>query len=290
MEGGTLTGLRISVSSGGCFYHRAGTVTLSIEMNIGTGSLLPGYYELDPGARLQGGRLAVGSNTTGSFVQKGGDASFTGLVTLGNVLGSTGTWQMEDGTFSIPAQSDIWVGYRGRGEFVQTGGRVDLHWGLLIGWDTTGDGSYVLSGGSVDSVYLWVGRSGHGVLQVEGGRGSISSGSYQQNSKSELISQVDASGLSTIEISGAAALNGTWTLLDAGAENGRFDVLHADGGITGSFATVKLPDGTWTWGIDSGTTLWAQHVPEPATLSLLALGGSVVFRLRRRRGQGGPHA
>ena len=52
---------------------------------------------------------------------------------------------------------------------------------------------------------------------------------------------------------------------------GRFEVLMATGGISGIFDNVQLPSGEWSWGIDSGTILWVEHVPEPTTLSILAL-------------------
>ena len=121
-----------------------------------------------------------------------------------------------------------------------------------------------------------------GTCHVVGGGATIGIHSYLQGTNGELISQIDATGLATIVASGSATLGGTWTVLDSGAPYGVFDVLTAGGGISGGFDTFVLPNGDWAWGIGGGTTLWVEHIPEPATLSLLALGGLAMLRRRRR--------
>ena len=95
------------------------------------------------------------------------------------------------------------------------------------------------------------------------------------------MSQIGTNGISTITISGAATLSGTWEVIDFGTPPGtRFNILHATGEISGSFDSVNLPNPNWSWGIDGGTTLWV--VPEPATLTLLALGGLMLTKRKGR--------
>ena len=72
-------------------------------------------------------------------------------------------------------------------------------------------------------------------------------------------------------------------MVDDGAALGRWHVLNAAGGISGDFTVELSNDTSWAWGIDSGTTLWVEKVPEPSTLALLALGALGLLIGRRRR-------
>jgi hypothetical protein len=130
---------------------------------------------------------------------------------------------------------------------------------------------------------MYIGRFGtSGTFEQGNGTAGIEVGGYQQDSTAYLCSAVGPAGTSQIHVLGTATLEGTWKIQDFGAGTSRYTVMTAGGGIVGAFDSVTLPSG-WSWGIDNGSTLWVQPIPEPATLSLLALGGLAVLRRRRLR-------
>ncbi len=121
-----------------------------------------------------------------------------------------------------------------------------------------------------------------GAFTCSGGGTDICFGSFSESSAGLLEGTVDETGISTIEVSGAADLGGAWKVLDDGAAFGRFDILTAQDGISGGFDSITLPGAEWSWGIEDGKTLWVEHIPEPATLSLLAFGAAVILKRRKR--------
>ena len=101
-----------------------------------------------------------------------------------------------------------------------------------------------------------------------------------------LESDIGPAGLSSIDAQSATsvALAGTWTVVNNDAPLGKFNVIRAGSGmLSGDFASVVLPNTTdWSYGID-GDTLWVNHTPEPATLSILFAGMGLAAIARRRR-------
>jgi hypothetical protein len=128
------------------------------------------------------------------------------------------------------------------------------------------------------------------VVQSLGNESPIAIGRYQQGRHGALTTYVSYYGWDWVPMSVAsdASLSGTWSVTDIHpahppCEPGtRFEILYAAGGITGTFDTVNLPGPDWRWGIDAGTTLWVERVPEPVT-ALFLLGGMGVLLNRARR-------
>ena len=130
-----------------------------------------------------------------------------------------------------------------------------------------------------------------GTLHIIGAEATISTALYRQGEFGTLVSEVTADGITTIDVhrsysgglDGEVYLDGIWRVEDTTAAIGRFDILTAAAGFYGEFDSVELPnDEDWSWGIQDNQTLWLEHVPEPATLSLLVLGGLSLLRRRKR--------
>lgn len=95
-------------------------------------------------------------------------------------------------------------------------------------------------------------------------------------------------GISTIDIVGNAALSGT---LDVTLDGGfvlpgiNTDYLIIDAGTrSGTFGTVNLPSGDWALNYAGSNVVlsYTAAIPEPSSMSLLALSGLAMLRRRRR--------
>ena len=180
----------------------------------------------------------------------------------------------------------MFVGGYGSGALTQTGGTVALKGNLYVGYKIeklgTGPGEYRIQAGRADAENVYVGHGGNGTFAVQGAGAQITFTTYTQTERGQLITEVTAGGVSPIVVTGEANLSRTWVVGDAGAPLGRFDVLTAAAGISGPFDVVTLPGPDWLHGISGGDTLWVEHVPEPATMAVLALGGVALLRRKRR--------
>ena len=245
-----------------------------------------GEYHLSGTGTIAVPVLHVGGRGTGEFTQNGGTVTVDqigggGSLGVGHSGNAVGTYELNDG--SLSTDNVEYIGLGATGEFTQTGGSNTTE-NLMIGTSTNGDGTYAISGGTLSGGDVIVGDNGSGTLKVIGDDATIDLDTYIQNTSGLLVSEIEGDGISLMDTVGTATLGGTWTIVDTGAVPlGTYNVLTAAGGITGSFDTVNLPNAAeWTWGITPDSkTLYVSHVPEPATLSLLAIGGLVLIRRRR---------
>lgn len=220
----------------------------------------------------------IGLAGAGEFVQTGGFNSTYELI-AGFYANSYGSYDLS-GVASFLSVNYETIGLMGTGIVTQTAGAHTVSESLELGAELGSHGTYDISGGTLAVAdTLGVGDNGQGSFAVRGNSATITAGQYSQNDKSDLTSEFNSGGISLIDVSGAASIDGIWNVLDPSnnAPVGTFNVLTAAGGITGAFSNVVLPNTTdWSWGIDGGTTLWVEHVPEPATLLMLGLGGLML--------------
>ena len=222
----------------------------------------------------------IGLAGTGQFVQTGGFNSTYEFIS-GFYANSSGSYDLSGpgSFFSVNYET---IGLMGTGLTTQTSGSHTVSETLELGTESGAQGTYDISGGALAvAKKLSVGLNGKGTFTVKGSSAVITLGQYGQNDKSDLNSEFDPGGISLIDVSGSASIDGTWNITDpsGNAPFGIFNVLTAAGGIAGAFSNVVLPNTTdWSWGIDGGTTLWVEHVPEPATLLLFSLGGVLLRR------------
>jgi len=172
-----------SQSTSGRFMQSGGVNTVQGNLYLGQkcssigGGPTVGRYELSGDGQLsvQGSEI-VGQdfgnpqnpNSRGDFVQTGGSHVVQSFVYLGNDKNITGTYTMSDGELQV---NILWVGYKGNGEFTQTGGTVGAG-RLDIGRDPGSEGWFTLdqAGQLIVDDRLTVGRSGTGVMELNGGK------------------------------------------------------------------------------------------------------------------------
>jgi len=248
-----------------------------------------------------------------------GSVTLTSNTTLrvGQKAGATGTITMTGGTLNIygggasPSHS-IALGDEGAtGYFTQSGGTCSVTGSILVGSKAGGVGTMTLSGAAQTSATkLEVGYSNAdtgtlGTLILKGSRTgsgtdmSVSEvfrlGSDTSPNASTLKAVIDATAVSTpsamrkivvttnayfyagslLDVgfdSGVTPTAGTWTLLTCGT--------LTDNGL--AFAP-GVDTSKWSFSADTvAKTLTVTYVPEPATMSLLALGGLGLLLKRKR--------
>ena len=123
------------------------------------------------GGTLSVSNQYVGSGGTGTFTQSGGTNTVSSNLYLGNAATDNGTYAL-NGPATLSATTQ-YVGYSGTGTFSQSAGTNALKNGyvsLYLGYNTTGTGSYSLSGsGSLSAYEQYVGNSGTGTFSQSGG-------------------------------------------------------------------------------------------------------------------------
>ena len=241
--------------------------------------------------------VSMGVDSRGAINQNGGSLAVTGTGYIGSTYGR-GWYTLSGGQLSASSVVVRNYGDRSNVLFDHSSGQATCGSLSLIvhgHYDLHGDGRVTVNGpmSQEDDCLFEVRDTGSltvtgaaalgGRFQWEGAATELSLGSLAAADTFRMQCTVGADGLSALAVADSAALAGRWDLVDTGAPLGRFDVLAAPGGITGEFASVHLPE-DWTWGIDGGTTLYAEHVPEPATAALVVLGALGLMSRRRREG------
>lgn len=283
----TVGSLRVGGEGTGELIHSTGIYSASGNLLVGVHDTGVGTYRLSGAAELRANFQRIGNRGQGTMVQTGGlnevsMASGVDQFVLGFLSGGHGRYEMQDGELRLDGGVPMQLGRQGDGEFVQTGGWVNSQDMIYVGSQTwQGRGAYGISGGELDAYGLSVGENSDSSFHVYGDDALIRLGTCTIASQGSLRTWLDADGISLIDVSGYAILEGQWVVDDLFGVPpiGRYDVLTADGGLSVNFSSVILPNADWTWGT-TGNTLWVEQVPEPATLSLLAIGGLAMLRRR----------
>ncbi|MCX6877683.1 MAG: hypothetical protein NTW21_28315 [Verrucomicrobia bacterium] len=202
--------------------------------------------------RLKGGTLSVGSNIfggtgTGTLVLDGGTLSLSGTIfnVTNLVVGDeqAGSWTLGAGK-TLTVASHV-VGKNYNGSFTQSGGINNA--GTLTLGQTSGSGTYLLTGGSLNVSGQVLDGTGTGTLQIDGGTFAPSGSVTVDNLKVGITaagSHTQAAG--SYSISTLTLGNGTYRLAGGSLAAGGVSntagtgTLNLDGGTFSPSGTVTV--------------------------------------------------
>ena len=211
---------------------------LSPSITLGREAGSQGTFELSGTRTINAPVMSVGKNGTGTFNQSGGAVSLHYLE-VGAMPGSTGRYQMSDGSLTITKAGD---------------------WSpsITLGRDAGSQGTFLMSGGTVSAPELHVSSGGQGTFTQTGGNSSFS---YVENK-----------GSMTFDRSGGAAMSANLTEVTNNASGqvtvtgtGPTDAFLTVGNMT-NYGQVKVTSATVTF---TNYTEHGSYTSDPATTIIL---------------------
>jgi hypothetical protein len=151
------------------------TNSLTGPLILGDNSGGNGTYSLSGTGLLSAAEGYVGNSGTGTFIESGGNATFTSYdsnndsLSLGDQAGSDGNYILSGGSLGFNLNESI--GTNGTGTFIQSGG-TNSGYAVVLGYFASGSGLYSLSNGSVSATNDDIGWDGAGLFTQSGGTNS----------------------------------------------------------------------------------------------------------------------
>ncbi len=257
-EGSTLA---VGYSGAGAVELTNGSIAINGDATLGQQSTGSGRVTVSGGTFLSLAHFTVGEAGAGYLELNEGEmrmSSPTGIMSIANQAGSTGSVVVNSGTMS--GISTMFVGVSGSGSLSLSGGYLSSG-AAALGVGTSGRGTATIDGGVwVLNGDLAVGAQGRGVLAINGGRVSQTgtttlaaaptSGSiFLTNSNGtagifETLRIVEGTGSGTVSFDGG--------ILRALADEAAFVSGFEDGDLITMAGGAVIDSGTYAIGITSG--------------------------------------
>ncbi len=244
LHGGQLsaTSAQIGIDGNGNFIQYGGQFSVTGDLNIASGAG-SGYFEMDdPGAlgnvKLDTDVLRIGTQNTGSFLQKAGMINVRQIMVIAENLGIQGSFRMDGGILNTPA---LFVGDSGKGSFIQTAGinnSTDLAiavYGAASGQPLS-EGRYKIEGGELNTHFVRIGNEGRGHFVQTGGIHTVRTrildpltGNIDPGSGEIVVANL-AGSEGTYELQGGA-LNATRIYINGRGTGGDGTLLYSGGDL-----------------------------------------------------------
>ncbi len=260
---GTLNINNGSTTSKGIIVGNIGTGTLNAtnaSMTITSGALYIGGNEADSRPAGTGtatltntslsvpGDIGVGNYGTGTLILDGSTTlSTSGYLYVANHGGSTGTLTLQNGARVTVPDHTARIGQSGTGVMNVLSGSTfdssskDIH----IGYNSTGDGTLNVDGGTVNSLKVWVGNKGTGTLSVKNG--------YVDTNKNNIYVGNESGSIGTLNLMDGGLINTGTSHLYVGTAAGSTGTFNMTGGIL-TAGDLRVGDtGTGVANISGGT-------------------------------------
>jgi hypothetical protein len=302
----------------GTFNQTGGTNTVSGNLVVAEGPETSvgvptrgGDYNLSAGDLSVTGSTIVGMGNDGFPSEPGGNGTFTqtgGTHTTDTlVLGGVGAEGSGTGTYNFSGGDlsavNVFVGQDGEtgsgtGTFNQTGGTLDVSNVVIVGTNGLFDfqGGTASVGNALENFGTFKGSGAgtfngyvinYGTVSPGASPGVLAiNGNYTQNYGTldiELAGYLQGFEYDLLSITGTATLDGTLSvsLLDTFSPvfGSNFNILHADGGVSGVFNTFSAPSlgGGLGWQVAYGSNdVNLTVTPEPLAMTLFLLGGAPI--------------
>ncbi|CAN5481696.1 hypothetical protein BH09PLA1_BH09PLA1_01910 [soil metagenome] len=165
------------------YNHSGGTLNFGQYFEVGVLTNDNAQYNVSNTAQVNGGTLLVGANFgTGTLTQTGGLVKLSTQLDIADGVQevSTGIYNLSAGTLQLTNPGTPvteFIGAAGNGTFNQTGGFHVMDTGpfnsMVLGADALSTGTYLLSGGTLQSAANVVGFQGSGTFLQSGGTQTI---------------------------------------------------------------------------------------------------------------------
>lgn len=260
---GTLNINNGSTTSKGIIVGNLGTGTLNAtnaSMTITSGALYIGGNEADSRPAGTGtatltntslsvpGDIGVGNYGTGTLILDGSTTlSTNGYLYVANHGGSTGTLTLQNGARVTVPDHTARLGQSGTAVVNILSGSTfdsstkDIH----IGYNSTGNGTVNVDGGTVNSLKIWVGNKGTGTLSVKNG--------YVDTNKNNIYVGNESGSTGTLNLMDGGLINTGTSHLYVGTAAGSTGTFNMTGGIL-TAGDLRIGDtGTGVANISGGT-------------------------------------